>query len=61
MSRMKKNTENLEGLLFRLILPEVSIGLFGLGEIIAGYEEVKKEEWIQADLRWSQVMPSLRD
>jgi putative tricarboxylic transport membrane protein len=39
----------------------VSIGLFGLGEIIAGYEEVKKEEWIQADLRWSQVMPSLRD
>jgi len=39
----------------------VSIGLFGLAEIISGYEEAKQEEWIQADLRWSKVMPSLRD
>ena len=39
----------------------VSIGLFGLAEIINGYEEEKKEEWIRADLRWSKVMPSWRD
>lgn len=40
----------------------VSIGLFGLAEIIGGYEQEKKNEaWIQADLRWSKVMPSLQD
>ncbi len=39
----------------------VSIGLFGLAEIITGFERAKKEEWIQADLSWSKVMPSLQD
>ncbi len=39
----------------------VSIGLFGLAEIINSYEKKKKEEWIQADLRWSKVMPSMQD
>jgi len=39
----------------------VGVGLFGISEIIEGFEKGDKVELIQADLRWSKVLPSLRD
>ena len=58
---LERFTFDQSGLLDGIGFLPVGIGLFGLAEIINDYEKKQKEEWINADLSWKAVLPSLKD
>lgn len=61
MTGMPRLTFGMVPLLDGIDFLPVSVGLFGLSETIESFERRVPMEIVRADLRWSKVLPTLRD